>query len=290
MIDCSDPATCDYLFELQGFLRLQAALGREQLRAINAWVDAQPPRPAGSWIGHVHVHTYHHNDGINYQNIIEGGAVFEELIDHPAWTPHCRRWIDNHYHRLSLNECFLNIRGPGGYIGVHSGGHYPAMPLVTRHPGGAWMVGQVNVLIALTDIGPGDGATVLIPSSHKCLTIHPLMAAGTIPTYRDTEPASAAFGMQEQHLRAGDALLFTDGLTHGAAARIHPGERRILILRYSPHVLATRYQYVPSDELLARLTPARRAIVQPVPLRLAPGRTIQATDLAAGAGERRAVG
>jgi hypothetical protein len=58
----------------------------------------------------------------------------------------------------------------------------------------------------------------------------------------------------EVHLKAGEALMFTDGLCHGSAARANPGERRILIYRYSPHPFIPRYHYLPSDELLARLT------------------------------------
>jgi hypothetical protein len=285
-----DDAEADYLFELHGYLLLRGALSATQVEAVNAWVDAQPQSRPGDWLGHVHVHSYQGHDGTNYQNIIEGGPVFEQLIDHPAWIGHLRRWICNHYNHLSINECFLNLRGPGGFIGIHSGGHYPALPMMTRHPGGGWMVGQVNVLMALRDVGPGDGGTVLIPGSHKCQTIHPFMAAGQIPTYRDTEPATEAFGMREMHLRAGDVLLFTDGVTHGAAARTNPGERRILIYRYSPHALATRYQYVPSDELLARLTPERRAIIQPVHLRMAPGRVLRSDSAAAGGGPAKAVG
>ena len=38
------------------------------------------------------------------------------------------------------------------------------------------MVGQINVLIALTDIEPGDGPTVLIPGSHKSTEVHPQIA------------------------------------------------------------------------------------------------------------------
>ena len=39
------------------------------------------------------------------------------------------------------------------------------------------MVGQINVLMALSDIGEGDGPTVLIPGSHKCTEIHPRLNA-----------------------------------------------------------------------------------------------------------------
>lgn len=67
-------------------------------------------------------------------------------------------------------------------------------------------------------------------------------------------------------------MLFTDAISHGSTARTNPGERRVTIYRYSPHAVATRYHYQPSPELLARLTPERRAIVQPVAPRVAPHR------------------
>ena len=258
----------DYLFDLQGYiLILKSALDATEVAEINAWIDARPPSKPGEWLGHVQVHSYQGNDGTNYQNIVEGGAVFEELIDHKSWIDDVQRWVGNQFARLSINECFLNIRGPGGFIGIHSGGHYPAFSCVTRHHSGQWMVGQINILVALNDIGPGDGPTVLIPGSHKCAVIHPFIAAGPNKVYRDTEPASVAAGMQEMYLKAGDALLFTDAVTHGSAARTNKGERRILIYRYSPHYIATRFNYVPSEGLLSRLTPRRRQIIQPVPPR-----------------------
>ena len=262
----------DYLFDLQGYLVLKSVLSPERLHAINNWVDSQPAGKPGDWAGNVHIHSYQGNDGTNYQNIVEGGKVFEELLDHPAWYGDVQRWIGNQFARLSINENFLNVRGQGGFIGIHSGGHYPAFSCVTRHHSGNWMVGQINILMALNEIGPGDGPTVLIPGSHKCAVIHPFIAAGPNQVYRDTEPAGVAAGMQEMHLKAGDALLFTDAVTHGSAARTNPGERRILIYRYSPHYIATRFNYVPSKELLERLTPGRRALIQPVAPRMAPDR------------------
>jgi hypothetical protein len=264
----------DYLFDLLGYRILRGALTPDQLSRINEWVDAQPPREPGEWAGDVEVHSYQGSDGTNYQNVIEGGPVFEELIDHPAWIGDVRRYIVNDYNRLSINEAFLNVRERAGFIGIHSGGHVPAYPMLFRHHTGAWMLGQINILMALTDIGPGDGATVIVPSSHKSHVVHPTLAGGEQQTYRDGRPAAEALMMAEVHLKAGDALMFTDGLCHGSAARTNPGERRVLIYRYCPHGVLPRYNYVPSEALLARLTPERRRIVQPVPPRFAPGRTL----------------
>ena len=36
-----------------------------------------------------------------------------------------------------------------------------------RFVNGKFRCGQVNILMALTDIGPGDGGTLVVPGSHK---------------------------------------------------------------------------------------------------------------------------
>jgi ectoine hydroxylase-related dioxygenase (phytanoyl-CoA dioxygenase family) len=68
---------------------------------------------------------------------------------------------------------------------------------------------------------------------------------------------------KEVHMKAGDALLFVDAICHGSATRTNPGDRRILVYRYGPSWGNFRYGYQPSSELLERLTPERRRIVQP---------------------------
>jgi len=264
----------DYLFDLRGFRIIDRALSPEQVEWLNRWVDAQPAAEPGQWLGHVEVHTYQGHDGVNYQNVIEGGPVFEELIDNPAWIEQVRRYIANDSHALSINEAFLNRRGRGGFIGLHSGGHHPGFVMSFRHHTGRWMVGQINILMALTDIGPGDGGTTVVPGSHKAHEIHPALQGGEQQVYNDDIVAGEQLGMVEVHLKAGQALMFTDAISHGSSERVNAGERRVCIYRYSPHALATRYRYVPSDELLARLTPARRKIIEPVTLRMRPGRTL----------------
>lgn len=77
-------------------------------------------------------------------------------------------------------------------------------------------------------------------------------------------------GVVEVHLNAGDALLFCDGLSHGGSSRTNPGERRVVIYRYGPSWGSTRHGYRYPDALLDRLTPDRRAILQPVPPLLPP--------------------
>lgn len=206
------------------------------------------------------------DDGCNLQHIYEADApVFRDIIDHPSWYS-----LVEHYMGRGtpfMHELFLNIRGPGGYIGLHSGGPNfsgrgwgltaagddPAG--VSNPPEVEWSVGYMSIIIALKDIGPGDGATALLPGSHKSMISHPdqqqMVTEGSLVT-----------GAEEMYLRAGDALLFNDSLCHGSVARINEGERRVLCFRYLPKETATnRWGYKPSDRLMAQLTPRQRDIL-----------------------------
>jgi hypothetical protein len=276
----------DYLFDLNGCRVIHQAVSTNDLREINAWIDEHPATAAdaavfergeqGTWIGNVEVQSYMKEDGVNYQNIIEGGPVFERMIDHPSWIEDVRRYIGAGLggNNISLNENLINCRGQGGYIGMHSGGHLPFFTTLFRHHTGAWMVGQINIIVALTDIGPGDGCTTLVPGSHRSHIPHPHYndaGADANKVVNYSGPATDAENMVEMHLKAGDALMFTDGLVHGSSARKKPGYRRTMLHRYCPAWVSTRWNYLASPELISRLTESRRQIVQPVKPRMTPG-------------------
>ena len=100
---------------------------------------------------------------------------------------------------------------------------------------------------------------MIVPGSHKSNFPHPQEGLnGNMDEFT---------GVIEVNMKKGDALLFVDGLSHGASTRTNPGERRVVIYRYGVSWGATRYGYRYSDELLERLTPTRRAILQPIPPR-----------------------
>ena len=269
----------DYLFDLRGFDIIENALSPEQLKDINDWVDQYDiaSLKTGQWLGHVETHKYGSQspDGINFQNIIEGGPVFEQCIDNPAYIDRLRRYIEVEAHFISLDENFLNIRQSGGFIPIHSGGSHVRFTSSFRNHAGKWMVGQINVLMALTDIGLGDGCTTVVPGSHKAHMDHPADAAGD--AWGKGKSGGDAAGMVQIHLKAGEAVMFTDAITHGSIPRTNPGQRRVMIYRYAPHLLANRYNYLPSEELLARLNPKARALVQSQPPRFHPDRKISFT-------------
>ncbi|MEO8395944.1 MAG: phytanoyl-CoA dioxygenase family protein [Chloroflexota bacterium] len=257
----------NYLFDLRGYLLLEGALSPEEVAALNAGIDAILPINAGEWDGYIYVPTSNDKDGITLQQIYEGGAAFEKLIDHPSWTDKVKHFIggegtfDYSQSPLFIDENFANIRGIGEAIPVHSGGHEGVKRTQFRYRNGKFMCGQINILMALTDIGPGDGATMVIPGSHKANFPHPQVAqAKDYP-----RSADGLLGAIEVHMKAGDALLFVDSIMHGSARRTNEGERRIIVYRYGPGWGNFRYGYQVSPELLARLTPQQRKFVQPLP-------------------------
>jgi len=255
-----------YLFDLRGYLILKNALTPEEVAAMNAILDTVPSIKQGEWWGNVHAHSFGTTDGLNLQQIYEGGEPFEALIDHPAWIEKVKFFVggegtfDYNHGPLFIDENFANFRGPGEAIGLHSGGHTHTKRTQFHFHNGRFHCGQINILLPLTDFGPGDGATMVIPGSHKANFNHP-----DFEKYRMAHGASVdgIEGAIEVNMKAGDALLFVDSISHGSAKRTTPGIRRNLVYRYGPSWGNFRHGYQPSAALLERLTPARRQIVQP---------------------------
>ena len=69
-----------------------------------------------------------------------------------------------------------------------------------------------NIILALTDVGPGDGPTMIVPGSHKSNFPHP-----NIGSYSLGERMDKLEGAVELDLAKGDALLFVDGVLFMAA-------------------------------------------------------------------------
>lgn len=255
----------DFLFDLRGYLILQNAVDAAHVAELNEAFDAFPTLGFGEWWGNVQRLDNNGHAGLELQNIVEAGKPFERLIDHPAWIDRLRRYCGEqgtYVDGLFLDECFASVRRSGGYFPMHSGGQDGIVRNQYRFVNGRFRCGQINILLALTDIGPGDGGTRILPGSHKSNIAHPVFSKPWDERVKaDDEQVE---GSIEVNMKAGDALMFVDALSHGATKRINAGDRRVVIFRYGPSWGNTRYGYSYSDELLARVTPAQRSILQPI--------------------------
>jgi ectoine hydroxylase-related dioxygenase (phytanoyl-CoA dioxygenase family) len=256
----------DFFFDLRGYLILKQAVEPELVDDLNRAIDELPPLEYGQWYGNAQRRDYTTSTGLELHNCVEAGEPFERLIDHPGWISYVQHYCGeerSYVEGLFIDECILSVRNAGGHHPVHSGGFEGALRGAYHYNHGVFRCGQCNILLALTDVRHGDGATMVIPGSHKSNFPHP--NAGD---YAKLDRMDHLDGAVAVHLERGDALLFVDGLMHGGSSRTNPGERRVVIYRYGPLWGATRFGYEYSQALLDRLTPARRKILQPVaPLR-----------------------
>ena len=266
-----------YLFDLKGYLILKKAISSKELRECNKIIDKLKNLKNAEWHGYVHGHNYGGKEGLNLQQIYEAGEPFEKFIDHPSWINHMLEFVggkdtfDHQHGPLFIDENFANVRGPGEAIGIHSGNPEGIQRNHYRYQDGKFHCSQVNILIALKKIGPGDGGTVVIPSSHKSNIQHPEYKKNKMKK-NNVSSAEKMTGSLEVFLDAGDVLLFVDSLCHGSAKRTNRGERRIVVYRYGPSWGFFRHPYRPSAKLLNKLTKFQRNIVMPHETILTPDR------------------
>ena len=259
----------EYLFDLNGYIIIKNALNKKELRDLNKILDKLKNIKNKEWSGYVHGHNYGGKEGLNLQQIYEAGKPFENLIDHPSWINHMMHFVggkgtfDQHHGPLFIDENFANIRGPGEAIGIHSGNPEGLQRNHYRYQDGKFHCSQVNILLALSDIGPGDGGTVIIPSSHKSNIEHPEFKNNKMLGGGKVSSAEGMTAAKEVYLKAGDGLVFVDSLCHGSAKRINKGERRIVVYRYGPSWGFFRHPYRPSKQLLSRLSKFQQKIVMP---------------------------
>jgi hypothetical protein len=257
-----------YLFDLNGYIVVKKALKKFEVNACNKIIDKLKNLKNGEWQGYIHGHNYGGKEGLNLQQIYEAGKPFEKLIDHPSWIHHMLEFVggkgtfDHNHGPLFIDENFANVRGPGEAIGIHSGNPEGIQRNHYRYQDGKFHCSQVNILLALTDIGEGDGGTVVIPSSHKSNIQHPEYKTNVMKNKKMTS-AETMTASKEIYLKSGDGLIFVDSLCHGSAKRVNKGERRIVVYRYGPSWGFFRHPYRPSKKLLKNLNTFQRQIVMP---------------------------
>lgn len=210
--------------------------------------------------------------GMRYlHNLFETGPVWEQLIDHPAWIHHMHRYCGSPAGApvgsgLYLDENFAIVMkgsdsngASGGATPLHSGGHKRRVRTQFRYHDGEFRCGQISLLVALTDIGEGDGATIVVcaadslttsrefhvyrallwfsyhlrapdlpnsPGSHKSNIAHPALSSAVVAADRSAELVEEGI---EVHLGAGDCLLLVDCMLHGSGRKRTPGERRVFV-------------------------------------------------------------
>ena len=254
----------NYLFDLRGYLILPRAIDADHLAEMNAVLDRRLTEKNGRWRERAICSDPPFS--AFFDQVVEADGSFLRLVDHPAWAQHLKRYIGSEDPPVPegvnanavrtgdgpvLEGACASVLGPGVATRLHSGAHKRRVYTQYRFHNNQFRCGQVNIILALNDIGPGDGATMVVPGSHKSNLVHPAFNG---PRFEEGGSLDGMEAAVEVELKAGDALLFVDCMAHGSARRVNPGLRRVLIYRWGPNWNV----YQPSADFLTGLSDEQR--------------------------------
>ena len=232
-----------YLYDLQGFLVVRNLLSADEVRALNAALDANPGRtsehgPGGALDGTPLAGPktqYVHYEGMLTWNL-PWCQPFRDLLAHPKLIPYLntmmgRGWkLDHNIDVLTSKPGAQGTPFHGNSTGMFAGSTY-----------------YVN---------PGDGGLTVIPGSHKANFPMP----GYVRHYEDQQEI-----FHHITVKAGDLVIFNEATTHGALPWRGKGERRCVLHRYIPkymHYDGGVYE-TRMPEWTNELTEAQRAALEP---------------------------
>jgi ectoine hydroxylase-related dioxygenase (phytanoyl-CoA dioxygenase family) len=110
---------------------------------------------------------------------------------------------------------------------------------------------MAKVIYYLTDVGPGDGPTRVVPGSHKQRVPFPI----------PDDPVADLPGAVELHVRAGSALVFSEALLHAGSPNRSGKTRRLAIYNYGPSFVSHWEGYQPSAALVERASGPLRQLL-----------------------------
>jgi hypothetical protein len=224
-----------YLFDLNGYLHLKQVLTPEEVASLNAGIDRHADQMQAidrSLIGESSA-----LGGTSRRKDL-GGMLdwerpycepFRRLLVHPTIKPILEGVLGTGY-RLDHGPGLIAMdKGCEGGT-LHGGGiERRDISEVYFFKGGRIFTGLTVVEYLLADEGPGDGGVAVVPGSHKANLACP----------RDM----LLWEKHREHVleingKAGDAIIFTETLTHGTLPWTADHERRALLYKFSPGTLA----------------------------------------------------
>jgi hypothetical protein len=203
-----------FLFDLNGFLVVPGVLPADQVARMLADLDAHGVKDPD-------------NDAFasRFGSFLEWSDDWRGLVDHDRLLPVLRELCGE---KFRLDHAYGMAMRAGGRKGTedlhHHAGLFDHGSYYVTH-GERMHNGLIVVGFALTEVAPGAGGFCCIPGTHKSL-------------FRPPEGYWSAVGnplVRHVPLRAGDAVVFTESLTHGTqpwTCTTH--ERRAVLLKYAP--------------------------------------------------------
>ncbi|MFE7573145.1 phytanoyl-CoA dioxygenase family protein [Streptomyces sp. NPDC057521] len=226
-----------YLFDLNGYLVVRSVLKDTELGALRQEVSDYGVDAALEKHSYLHAgfpREYYDDaewsgaDGYRYLQdsyLLDWGPAVRSLVAHPKLGPYLEALVGAEY-RLD-HSYGIFARGRTSSHALHNGAT-PFDPTQTYlFQNGQMYNSMVVVQIALEDVNEGDGGFCCIPGSHK--SNFPLPA-----DFADLDDLDEECRAQVVHvpMKAGDAVIFTEAVTHGALGWRGAQDRSALLYKY----------------------------------------------------------
>ena len=225
-----------YLFNLQGYLVVRSALTEDFLVRANRAIDELEKLDDAQVEARGLPRRYREPGDVLTQGgrpspgglpdydsqILPFGDFAEELIDWPDTLPRVQEMIGE---PCRLDAASFMSRNSGGAFHWHHGGAELLPYSEYKFRDGKFHCVSVKVGYALTDVEIEDGCFAVIPGSHKSNFTNPLVGTVPDPEHPLVRPIP---------VRAGDAVIFSEDLSHGAVENRRSKVRRTLFYSYAP--------------------------------------------------------
>ncbi len=250
-----------YLFDLMGYVIIENALTPEEVDRCNAAIDHhidQLKERENSLVGESKALA-----GTSHRKDLGGMLAWErpwcepfrELLVHPRSSPYLNAILGEGY-RLDHGPGLIGMEEGTEGGTLHGGGvERPNFSEAYFFKNGRIYCGLTVVEFMLADEGPGDGGLAVIPGSHKAN----LPCPRSMKLYEKYQQY-----VIEVHAKVGDAVIFTETLTHGTLPWKGKHQRRALLYKFSPgfQAYSAGAHQISYPDYIGDMTEAQRAVME----------------------------
>ena len=229
-----------YLFDTFGYLVIPKALTRDQVEELLATLRGSTEQfpPIAQSEGPLH-----------------WGKVWRDLLDLPTMTPILEDMIGNHgaregraarglpyvpTFRIDHINVHTHVKKDFPGTSLHGGWKGTGGSQFASYHDRYFYNGLVSVSFELFDTFPNDGGFGCVPGSHKSNVAIP-------SSWRDLTKGVPDC-VKRIPAAAGDAIVFTEALTHGTLPWTVDAPRRTLFYKFSPHGSTWSADYFNPDD------------------------------------------
>jgi hypothetical protein len=235
-----------YLFDLQGYIVLKGVLPPATVTRLEASLDRLEATPEDKLPLHMAVTKPRTSEELYLSNIVEAGPEFEQLIDLPEVLDVIR---EVSLGLFRLNHTYALYHWRDGVTPLHMGGTpiHPKAHYATSN--GQMFSLLTKAVFPIANHKAEDGCFAVIPGSHK--------AAFPLPTGGEA-------ALVPVEAEPGDAVIFTEALTHGSLKNVSGRCRKTVFYCYSVGYMPdwTKLGLIFSDALMARVSDAQRDVLR----------------------------